>query len=52
MYGYQQINYLYLPKTNFIMFSKTNKCVIPRINIDNHMIELTDYVKFYFYELK
>ena len=36
-----------LTKTNFMVFSKSNKFVIPRIYIDNHLIELTDNVRFF-----
>ena len=31
-----------LTRTN-VMSIKTNTCLMPRLNIDNHLIELTDY---------
>ena len=33
-----------LTKTNFVVFGKSNKFVIPRIYIDNHLVKLTDNV--------
>ena len=33
-------------KTNFMVFNKANKPLIPNIYIDNHQIEITDFVRF------
>ena len=35
-----------LTKTNFIVFSKSNKFVIPRLYSYNHLVKLTDNVRF------
>ena len=35
-----------LTKTNFMVFSKSNKFVIPEVYINNHLVQLTDNVRF------
>ena len=35
-----------LTETNFMVFSRSNKFVIPRIYIDNHLVGLTENVRF------
>ena len=34
-----------LTETNFMLFSKVKRSIVLRIHIDNHKIELSDYVK-------
>ena len=42
MVGYARIN----KQKKCMVFSKSNKFVNPRIYIDNHLVELTDNVRF------
>ena len=43
---YAQLCTINLSKTNFMIFSKLKRSRISKIHINNHQIEMTDYVKF------